>query len=155
MAMNAKEFFGTDDKNKLTRSDYPRYAVGDPDEKGADKVLGEVFAVYLSSRQEMQKSVDKETGQVSQKKRLVHLVKLAEPIDNQDQVYIWGGYALDQVLPTLPRGTKFWAKYEGMQKRPGGRQLKDVSIVFSSDVKPVRHPYLEESSSLPADVSFP
>lgn len=137
MTKNKDDWFGGE---KVAKSNMKRLAIGNPSESN-DKItlVDSIEATYQSTLPQF----------IDGQRRLLHQVF---PRGAEDSVLLWGNFALDQTLPTLPSGTKVRVIYKGMIKRAGGRRQKDILIEYPANTKRVPSPF--EAAEATDDVPF-
>lgn len=138
MAKEAKNQKKTDDwfgESDVVSSDIRRYAMGDPNEKGADPevTLMQVTGYYEESFVQA----------IKDDKRLLHQIKLREPLNGQERILLWGNHAIDDKLPTLEFGEKIRITYMGRRDIGGNKTLKELRLEFAAGAKRRSHPFPE------------
>jgi hypothetical protein len=121
--------------------------MGDPGEKDVEDpsvILVTVRGHYEMTRVEM----------IEGKRRLLHQLRVPEPLKGSERILVWGNSQIDSALPTFPPGTKVRMTYQGRTRTRGRkRPLKQIRVEWPSSVKCIPNPFLEESSQS-EDVPF-
>ena len=132
------DWFGADG---ITHNEYPRIAIGDPSDaregKDGTDILMSLTGVYEGTQ------VQKIEG----KDRLLHTIKTRELYKGEERVLLWGNSNVDDVLPTLPPGTKVRMTFREKVKIGGGKTLKKIHVEWPSSVVRGPNRFLQQAAA--------